>query len=307
MEAALRLLNGLVMLAAPLALGACLARRLGTPWGLFAAGAAGFLVSQVLHIPFNLAWLNPAIARASLTPGSRFPGELLGPALIGLSASLFEEPARYLVFRLTSRQWRTWAGGLMLGAGHGGLEAMLLGVLVLYAFFQAVAYREADLRAWLPPDRVAVDQANLAAYWGAPAHTALLGAAERLLALCIQLGLSILVLQSLRSGNLLWLGLAIGWHAVVDGAALISLEVWGPWGAEGVIALLALISLGAVFGLRGTSEGAPELQPVPEPDLNDSPLPAPQPHARGTSGAQDAPEPWANSPERLAESRFLEG
>src|SRR3972149_10275063 len=91
MDAVLRLLNGLLMLAAPLALGAFLARRLRAPWILYAAGGAGFLGSQVLHIPFNLAVLDPAIQRAGLVPGSGFPAGLLGPALLGLSAGRSEE------------------------------------------------------------------------------------------------------------------------------------------------------------------------------------------------------------------------
>jgi uncharacterized membrane protein YhfC len=185
---------------------------------------------------------------------------------------------------------------------------MLLGVLVLYGFFQALAYREANLGALLPPDQVAAAQANLTAYWGAPAHTALLGAVERLLALCIQLGLSILVLQSLARRNLLWLGLAVGWHALVDGAALVSLAAWGPWGAEGVLALLALISLGTIFGLRGRKalERSADLTPAPGPHATDSHPPVLQVNSLTASATPQAADSWTHDPKRLAETRFLE-
>ena len=297
MDAVLRLLNGLLMLAAPLALGAILARRLRAPWSLYAAGAAGFLGSQLLHIPFNLALLNPAIERAGLVPGSGFPREVLGPALLGLSAGLFEEPARYLIYRLVGRQSRSWAGGLMLGAGHGGLEAILLGVLVLYGFFQAVAYQGAELSALLPAEQVATAQANLNAYWSAPAPTALLGAVERILAICIQLGLSILVLQSIRKRNALWLVLAVGWHALVDGAALVALAAWGAWATEGVIALFALVSLGAVFGLRDRGEPTAEERPGAATPTDPPGIPT----------AVDPPRPaWTEDPDRLDDSRYLE-
>jgi len=297
MDAVLRLLNGLLMLAAPLALGAILARRLRAPWSLYAAGAAGFLGSQLLHIPFNLALLNPAIERAGLVPGSGFPREVLGPALLGLSAGLFEEPARYLIYRLVGRQSRSWAGGLMLGAGHGGLQAILLGVLVLYGFFQAVAYQGAELSALLPAEQVATAQANLNAYWSAPAPTALLGAVERILAICIQLGLSILVLQSIRKRNALWLVLAVGWHALVDGAALVALAAWGAWATEGVIALFALASLGAVFGLRDRGEPTAEERPGAATPTDPPGIPT----------AVDPPRPaWTEDPDRLDDSRYLE-
>jgi uncharacterized membrane protein YhfC len=294
MDALPRLLNGLLMLALPLALAAFLARRLQAPWGLFATGAAGFLLSQILHIPFNLAVLNPAIQRAGLTPGVGFPGGLLGPLLLGLSAGAFEEPARYLMFRLAGREGRSWSGGLMLGAGHGGLEAIALGLLVLYGFFQAAAYRGAELSALLPPEQLAAAEANLTAYWSAPAHTALLGALERVLAICVHLGLSILVLQSVRRRSILWLALAVVWHMLVDGAALVALAAGGAWAAEGAIAVLALASLGAVFGLRGRSR-----DPL-EPPIAPGTAPAGQPAA-----GPRRQEPPVN-PERLDDSRYLE-
>jgi len=295
MDAVLRLLNGLLMLAAPLALGAILARRLRAPWSLYAAGAAGFMGSQVLHIPFNLAVLSPALQRAGLVPGSGFPAEMLGPALLGLSAGLFEETARYLVYRWVGRQGRSWAGGLMLGAGHGGLEAILLGLLVLYGFFQAVAYQGADLSALVPAEQAAAAEANLNAYWSAPAPAALLGAVERLLAICIQLGLSILVLQSIRRQNALWLVLAIGWHALVDAAALLALGAWGAWATEGVVALFAVASLGAAFRLRDRGE-APAEAGVGRTAATDPP---PRPSA--------ATPPLTERPERLEDSRYLDG
>jgi len=297
MDAVLRLLNGLLMLAAPLALGAILARRLRAPWSLYAAGAAGFLGSQVLHIPFNLALLNPAIERVGLVPGSGFPGEVLGPALLGLSAGLFEEPARYLVYRWVGRQGRSWAGGLMLGAGHGGLEAILLGLLVLYGFFQAVAYQGAELSALLPAEQIAAAQANLSAYWSAPAPIALLGAVERILAITIQLGLSILVLQSIRRRNALWLFLAVGWHALVDAAALLALAAWGAWATEGVIALFAVASLGTVFLLRDRGEATAQ-----EPTGRTA---AADPLAIPTAADRPA-QAWTERPERLEDSRYME-
>jgi uncharacterized membrane protein YhfC len=294
MEAVPRLLNGLLMLALPLALAAFLARRLRAPWGLFATGAAGFLLSQILHIPFNLAVLNSAIQRAGFTPEAGFPGSVLGPLLLGLSAGAFEEPARYLMFRLAGREGRSWSGGLMLGAGHGGLESITLGVLVLYGFFQAAAYRGTELSALLPPGQLAAAEANLTAYWSAPAHTALLGALERVLAICMHLGLSILVLQSVRRRNILWLALAVVWHMLVDAAALVVVAAWGVWAAEGALAVLALVSLGAVFGLRGRSGELPE--PPVAPGFAPARQPAAGPHRR---------EPPVN-PKRLDDSRYSE-
>jgi uncharacterized membrane protein YhfC len=125
----LLLLNFLWMLIIPLLLAAYLGRRQRANWGLFGIGAATFILSQVGHLPFN--WL--ILQRWQLLPvdtGS-WSGLLLISAFLGLSAGLFEETARFLTFRYWARDARTWRDGLMTGAGHGGIEAMLLGILGL--------------------------------------------------------------------------------------------------------------------------------------------------------------------------------
>ncbi|MFQ5921279.1 MAG: hypothetical protein ACE5M4_00405 [Anaerolineales bacterium] len=61
MDIAVRLLNGLLMIAIPIALGIYLVRRTGQCWRLFLVGGALFIGSQVLHIPFNLVVPNPIL------------------------------------------------------------------------------------------------------------------------------------------------------------------------------------------------------------------------------------------------------
>jgi uncharacterized membrane protein YhfC len=55
---------------------------------------------------------------------------LIIAGFLGLSAGFFEESARYVVYRWWARDARTWSQGLMLGAGHGGIESILLGFLL---------------------------------------------------------------------------------------------------------------------------------------------------------------------------------
>ncbi len=254
MDEAVRLLNGLLMLAAPLGLGWLLARRFRASWGLYIAGGLGFVGAQVLHLPFNAWVLVPALRDQGLMPGPSAPIGIGAALLFGASAGVFEECVRYLVFRLWRRDARSWEAGAMLGAGHGGAEALILGALVIYGFFQALAYRDVDLAGLLPADQLDVAQAQLQAYWSAPWYLAILGAVERSFALVIHLGLSLLVFQSISRGNLLWLALAIGWHTAVDAAALLALPSLGPLGAEAVIGLCAAASLLVVLATRPRRE-----------------------------------------------------
>ncbi|MCA9962224.1 MAG: YhfC family intramembrane metalloprotease, partial [Anaerolineales bacterium] len=109
--------NVCLMLSMPLVLAVWLERRRQPGWGLFGAGALTFILSQVLHIPFN--WL--VQQRFQLLPTDlQVTGNLLLVSLfLGLSAGLFEEIGRYLTYRYWMTDARTWGKGLMLGVGHG--------------------------------------------------------------------------------------------------------------------------------------------------------------------------------------------
>lgn len=250
MDVVVRSLNGLLMIALPLCLGVVLIRRFRLGWGLFGVGVATFLGSQLLHLPFNQWVLNPMLDRLGLaTAGPGLPLIWLGVSL-GLSAGVFEEGARALVYRLWLRQARSWREALVFGTGHGGIEAIVLGVLVLYGLLQALALRGVDLATVVPAEQIEATRAGLDAYWAAPWHLAILGALERAFALCMHLAATVLVLQTFRRHNGLWLLAAVAWHALVDAAAVVTAASWGPYWAEAVIGLLAAASLGIVVLLR---------------------------------------------------------
>ena len=131
----------------------------------------------------------------------------------------------------------------MFGAGHGGFESMFfVGLTVAITFAFMIFARGADAVAiGLPPDQIA-------AYWGQPWYNPLLGAVERLFAICIQLALAVMVLQVFTRRNIGYLFLAIGWHALADGVATLTVG-WG-WSfvvIEGIVGLFALGSLGIIW------------------------------------------------------------
>ena len=250
MDQAIRGLNALLMISLGLGLGAWLARRRKLSWGLYGIGAATFVVSQIAHIPFNSLVLSRVLETLGWSdPGSM--GALIGGSVVvGLSAGVFEEGARYLMYRFWAKKARSWEEALMIGAGHGGIEAILLGLLVAYALLQALALRGVDLATVVPADQLETARLQLEAYWAAPWYGALLGALERLFAICLHLSLSVMVLQCFTRRQWLWLPAAIGWHAFVDAAAVAALPRVGPYWTEALVGLMAMISLAIVFSLR---------------------------------------------------------
>ena len=250
MDSAVRALNAGLMIALGLALGAWLARRRKLPWGLFGIGATTFVASQIGHIPFNALVLSRVIDGLGWAEMAS-TGSLIGAsALLGLSAGVFEEGARYVMYRFWAKKARTWDESLMIGAGHGGIEAILLGLLTAYALLQALALRGVDLATVVPAEQLEIARLQLDAYWAVPWYAALLGAVERAFAICLHLSLSVLVLQCFTRRKWFWLPLAIGWHALVDGVALVAVQHLGPYWTEALVGMMAVISLGILFALR---------------------------------------------------------
>jgi uncharacterized membrane protein YhfC len=272
-DSAIRGLNALVMICLGLGLGVWLARRRRLPWGLFGIGAATFVLSQIAHIPFNSLVLNRLLSALGW-PDAASTGGLIGASvLLGLSAGVFEEGARYLTYRFWAKKARSWEESLMIGAGHGGIEAVLLGLLAAYALLQALALRGVDLTTVVPADQLQTARLQLEAFWATPWYGVLLGAVERLFAICLHLSLSVMVLQCFTRRQWLWLPLAIGWHALLDAVAVAAGVRLGPYWTEALVGLMAMISLAIVFALRQpkvaepppTAPLAPQvLQPVDE-------------------------------------------
>lgn len=231
METVSRGAAALLMIALPLALGAYLIRRFKTGWGLFLVGAVTFIGSQIFHIPFNSYVLNPFLASIGFNAETG-PGVTLAVAalLLGSSAGVFEEGARWLAYRFWIRKARTWPQGVVFGSGHGGAEALIAGLLALATLVQLIAIRGQDLASVVPAEQMAAAQAQIEAYWGLPGWTFFFAAVERASSLAVQITLAVIVLQAfLRPRGGLWLLAAIGWHALVDAVAVYAAFTTGVY------------------------------------------------------------------------------
>jgi uncharacterized membrane protein YhfC len=164
------------------------------------------------------------------------------------------------MYRYWAKRARWWGEGVLLGTGHGGIEALIIGGLVLFTYLQMVALRGVDLSAFSPTDTAAIQQ-----YWAIPWHLSILGAVERLFTIPAHIAWSVLVLQVFIRKQMRWLGFAILLHALLDGFGAVWIsQTYGVYAAEAALGVFALINLGIIFALR---------QPKPQPP--DEPAPAP--------------------------------
>jgi uncharacterized membrane protein YhfC len=249
-----------LMILFPLALGWWIRRRYRVGWGIFWAGAATFVLSQIIHLPLNWA--------LGLLGGGR--GVALWPlaalALVaGLSAAFCEEGARWIVLTFFLKQCRRWDQGLQYGAGHGGVEAIIFGVLALISFISMIVLRTLGPAALNLAGAAAEQaQAQMAQYWATPWYMSVLAGFERLCAITLQIALALLVVRSVARRQPLYFLAAIGLHTAVD--------FWAVWGAKtlGVVWVEVGVTVFAVFAFWLILRLK---EPVPEPAA--APIPAP--------------------------------
>jgi len=237
------------MLAMPIVLAIYLTRHWKLSWRIWLVGGATFILSQVGHIPFN-ALMTTVLNK---TPLANMPVQtalIFNALFLGLSAGLFEELFRYGMFRWWLKDARSWRKAVLAGAGHGGVEAIILGGMALLAFFQLSALRNVDLSTQYSGATLIQAQAQVSAYWSATWYDSMLGALERLFTIVIQISLAVLVLQAFVRRRGYWIWIAVGYHALVDASTLLVTASSNVYWTEGLVGIFALLSLVIIFLLR---------------------------------------------------------
>jgi uncharacterized membrane protein YhfC len=244
-------LASLLCVAGPLLVALWWYRRTGASWRIFTAGCLVLFVSQIV---LRLPWQIPLARWVDGHPRWLIPFLLIS----SFTAGLFEEIGRWFGYRYLVKE-RTGAAGVMFGLGHGGLESILLaglpllgllvswllaanGVLADGAVLESVRQRTAGLDFW----------------------SVQLATVERISAILLHVGLSLIVLHAWKRGELRWLLLAIGLHFGVNAIAalLMYAQRLDPLMVEPLVLLLGGTVLAA--GWRLASRSASPVPAVPE-------------------------------------------
>lgn len=165
----------------------------------------------------------------------------------GLAAGVFEETGRFLSMKfLLKKEPSTALPGIAYGIGHGGAEMLIIFGITMISNLVVSALINAGLSgilfAKVPEDAAAQLQAQLNQLQTVGAGTLLTGLWERISALVLHLGLSMLVWVAVRKGGK-WLWLfpaAVALHAIVD-AGVVMLQK-----SVGMVPLELIVSAEAV-------------------------------------------------------------
>ncbi len=219
MHAFFYILSIVLCILIPVILGIILRRRFRVSWLLFGVGAFTFIGSQIVHLP-----LNNLLTKIGMLP--TIPDNGWGIAqmaiILGLTAGICEELARFVGYSILKKA-RKAEDGLMLGIGHGGIEAMIIiGILTAGGLAQLFALRGVDLLSLnLGHDQLLNIQKQLDTF-NQPAIIGLLPVFERLLAMTLHVVLSMMVLYAFQQKKRIWVLWAILYHAVVDAIAVVT-------------------------------------------------------------------------------------
>ena len=195
----------------------------------------------------------------------------------GLMAGLFEETGRFLAFRfMRSRELikpDRDINACMYGAGHGGIEAAaVLGLGSISNLANSLAINTGafeSLTAGLSGDLLAQAELIRTTLITTPSWQYLIGGAERIFAVVLQIALSVLVWFAVtRKDRRFLFPLAIALHLIADAVPVVLVKT--GMNAVAVEAVIGLISAAvAVFAFRVWKKNAGESEKAKEECLSE--------------------------------------
>ena len=141
-----------------------------------------------------------------------------------LAAAVFEETGRLIAMKFWMKKWLDFPNALMYGIGHGGLVSMLM--------INSGAMQ--NTLAALPAESANQTVSQLSALWTTPAPLFFVSGIERISAIILHIGLSLLIYRAVKAGKCRTAAftavLAYGIHFIVDffavaGPALLPIYV----------------------------------------------------------------------------------
>ncbi|MCB8985421.1 MAG: YhfC family intramembrane metalloprotease [Ardenticatenaceae bacterium] len=244
-----------LMVSLPLAAAVWWRRRVAVPWYLFCVGAAAIILSQVYHIPLN-NWLTDLGIIGPVKAGA--PQLLRTAVILGFSAGLCEGLARATAFGLLRyfHKAQHWADSVMVGLGHGGIESMLIGgVMVAASVTSLLALQNTDLSTLnQTPEQIAAIEWQLSLFLASPLAAAI-PLIERIVAMSLHVVVSVLVWRAFARRNPLYFVAGVAYHTLLDSTVvyLVALSVSG-WQMELVLALLAVPGVVWLWWTRDKAE-----------------------------------------------------
>lgn len=241
-------------------------RRTGAPIRVAIWGALAFIASQVTRTPLLiLATLGLAQLSLDWTPTQSFWFNLF---FLCITAALFEEGARWLVMRWRREDMQEWRDGIMFGAGHGGIEAIIYVALgAISNLVLLLIPTQVLLAGQTDPAATAAIQAQVDALRTMAWYMPFIALWERVLAITLHTAASLLVQRSVLTRSALPWWAAFLLHFFGNAVVLYVLQYYGILASEVALTLFTIIPIAIIWQTRRTHP----LPPPETPTLNATP------------------------------------
>lgn len=224
-------------------------------WQPVAVGVLVFMISQIfLRIPLQMRLSQSEWFQSMMS------NTLLYGLFLGLTAGLFEELGRFIGLKRMPKRRAFW-DAIGMGLGHGGIEALIIGMQILNNLTIAQAINDGSIYTlYANADQTLVAQ-MIEVLTKTESYVFLLSGIERICAITIQIGFTVLIMKAVRKKDFKFVLLAIALHTLVD-APLAILAQYGMLVTEGYVVICAVIAF--MFILRCAKENwqADEFEPA---------------------------------------------
>ncbi len=211
----------ILMIAIPVTFFVCwrVKHKTRTNIGYLIAGAVGFIVSaRMLELGVHYVCI------LADNPVSRFiNGNTAVYVLYGIvMAGVFEECGRYVVLKHILKKNRTRENAVLYGIGHGGIEVLvvllpaMVSYLVIAILFSGGNTEEALNALKITEETAAAALPSVQAAAAFDSAVAVMNVTERLFAMLIHIGLTVIVYYGVQSARKGFLPLAILLHMLAD-------------------------------------------------------------------------------------------
>ena len=238
--------SALVALAAAVAAFVFGRKRLGARVSSFFVGVGTFILFALVleGLMHNLVYPTAL--------GQKIWGNTLLYALYGgAAAALFEETGRIFAVKTFLRKLNDTPNAFMYGAGHGGVEALYVGVITqisnISLAYMINAGKAGELLSTLSGAQYDAAAQQLRALCQHESLAFFLAGFERVLAVALHISLSLILFKGLREKKGGLVALCYGLHFALDAILVLVNSAFGAYAAEafclaatGLIVLLAL-------------------------------------------------------------------
>ena len=234
----------IIVFGLPIALTIWIIKKYHTGFVPVAVGMLIFFVTQIV-VRIQIINILQTLPRVQAFIAA-YP--LLYIAILSVTAGIFEEFGRLFGFSVMLKRRRALSHGVAYGIGHGGIEAIFL---VGFAYINNIVYSTMinsgtmDSLIQLSPEAVTSQlQTAAAALIESPSYMFLLGGIERIIAIALHIGLSVLVLYGVRRKKIGYTFLAIAVHTLVNfiGVSLMQyVHLFAEFGFMIVVGVLSVI------------------------------------------------------------------